>query len=55
LIIVSWAGNYLYFQSKQLNQPIFLENFHESFPEQLAGDLEVKVDLDQEKHKEPGA
>jgi hypothetical protein len=29
LIFLSWIGNYAYFQSKQLDHPIFLEHFYE--------------------------
>ncbi|MGM0903804.1 MAG: hypothetical protein ACQEXB_22225 [Bacillota bacterium] len=31
LILLSWIGNYSYFQSKQLEQPIFLDHFYEGF------------------------
>ncbi|KAB8125841.1 hypothetical protein F9U64_21545 [Gracilibacillus oryzae] len=30
LIILSWAGNYLYYQSKQLDAPIFLTHYYEA-------------------------
>ncbi|MBY0098592.1 hypothetical protein [Mesobacillus maritimus] len=29
MIVLSWLGNYAYFQSKQLDQPIFLDHFYE--------------------------
>ncbi|TCN20392.1 hypothetical protein [Mesobacillus foraminis] len=31
LICMSWAFNYVYFQSKQLEKPIFLEHYYETF------------------------
>ncbi|MFJ8236081.1 hypothetical protein ACIQ34_10080 [Ureibacillus sp. NPDC094379] len=30
-VSISWFGNYLYFQSKQLNQPIFLDHYYETY------------------------
>ena len=32
-IVLSWIGNYLYFQSKQLDHPIFLEHYYETYLE----------------------
>ncbi|TKC17113.1 hypothetical protein [Robertmurraya kyonggiensis] len=29
LVVLSWGGNYLYFESKQLDEPIFMEHFYE--------------------------
>lgn len=29
LVVLSWVGNYLYFESKQLDEPIFMEHFYE--------------------------
>lgn len=29
LVFLSWIGNYVYYQSKQLDQPIFLEHFYQ--------------------------
>lgn len=29
-VIISWLGNYFYFHSKQLEQPIFLDHFYET-------------------------
>nr|WP_106783131.1 hypothetical protein [Lysinibacillus timonensis] len=31
IIIFSWVGNSLYFQSKQLKQPIFLDHYYETY------------------------
>lgn len=31
IIILSWIGNVLYFQSKQLTQPIFLDHYYETY------------------------
>lgn len=31
IIILSWIGNALYYQSKQLTQPIFLEHYYETY------------------------
>jgi hypothetical protein len=31
LVLLSWAGNYYYFQSKQLEHPIFLDHFYETY------------------------
>ncbi len=31
LICMSWVSNYVYFQSKQLGKPIFLEHYYETF------------------------
>lgn len=31
LILLSWVGNYAYFHSKQLNEPIFLNHYYEGF------------------------
>lgn len=36
LVLLSWIGNYLYFQSKQLNKPIFLEHYYETYVEDSA-------------------
>ncbi|MBM7571211.1 hypothetical protein [Aquibacillus albus] len=33
LIMISWVGNYLYFQSKQLAAPIFLDHYYEAYGE----------------------
>jgi len=30
IVILSWTGNYLYFQAQQLEQPIFLEHYYET-------------------------
>ncbi|RTR36293.1 hypothetical protein EKG37_01675 [Robertmurraya yapensis] len=29
LVVLSWGGNYLYFESKQLDEPIFMKHFYE--------------------------
>lgn len=29
LVVLSWVGNYLFFESKQLEEPIFMEHFYE--------------------------
>jgi hypothetical protein len=31
VILISWIGNYTYFQSKQLDEPIFLKHYYESY------------------------
>lgn len=31
IVVISWVGNYLYFQSKQLEQPIFLDHYYETY------------------------
>ncbi|CQR46805.1 hypothetical protein BN1058_01080 [Paraliobacillus sp. PM-2] len=31
LVILSWVGNYLYFESKQLERPIFLDHYYEAY------------------------
>jgi len=31
IVFISWIGNYLYFQSKQLDQPIFLDHYYETY------------------------
>jgi hypothetical protein len=31
LVMISWAGNYFYFQSKQLEHPIFLDHYYEVY------------------------
>ncbi|WP_174731559.1 hypothetical protein [Mesobacillus harenae] len=31
VILISWAGNYTYFQSKQLDEPIFLKHYSDSY------------------------
>ena len=30
-VMISWVGNYLYFQSKQLEHPIFLDHYYEVY------------------------
>lgn len=31
IVVFSWVGNYLYFQSKQLEHPIFLDHYYETY------------------------
>lgn len=31
IVVISWVGNYLYFQSKQLERPIFLDHYYETY------------------------
>lgn len=31
IVVFSWIGNYIYFQSKQLKQPVFLDHYYETY------------------------
>jgi hypothetical protein len=31
IVVISWISNYLYFQAKQLDQPIFLDHYYETY------------------------
>lgn len=41
LVVFSWGGNYLYFESKQLDEPIFMEHFYEKRVPIRSDDAEV--------------